>query len=245
MEAPIDMLDFGKLQTVDFIASSVPAGSTILDVGTGDGTIARSLIERGYRVTAIDANDKLIEEAAQNGVLAEQADFLCYEPKTRFDAVLFARSLHHIHPVEKAVAKAADVLTASGLLVVEDFGAEKFDEKTGIWFYGLKSFLVAGGVEQHSRGPKLSDGRIPADMVAHWREHHFGKHSIATGEEVVREIRRRCKIDLEVWVPHLYRYFVDDVTPEQLATLYAWEELECVRGNFKPLGLRVIATPDR
>jgi SAM-dependent methyltransferase len=47
-------------------AAGVAAGTTLLDVGTGPGVVARAAVARGARVTAVDAEPSMAEAAVRN-----------------------------------------------------------------------------------------------------------------------------------------------------------------------------------
>jgi 2-polyprenyl-3-methyl-5-hydroxy-6-metoxy-1,4-benzoquinol methylase len=229
----------GVQDSVSFVQSAVTAGAHVLDVGCGDGLLALALEAAGYRVTAIDASEKAIAEARANGLNAEQAEFLEYSGGP-FDAILFSRSLHHIHPVKNALAKAESLLTASGVIVLEEFGADLMDKKSALWFYGMKSFVDSGDTPIKSRGPHDEHGQIPDNRLEHWHEHHFGKHEISTSEELIQEFSARFPDMQPSRVPFLYRYFLDDVTAEQGQRLLAWETALCAEGIITPIGIRMV-----
>ncbi|MDR1266838.1 MAG: class I SAM-dependent methyltransferase [Holosporales bacterium] len=50
-------------KAIDFIASLVPNGSTILDMGCGPGLYAKRLSEKGFDVTGVDFSENSIEYA--------------------------------------------------------------------------------------------------------------------------------------------------------------------------------------
>ncbi|MBR1498701.1 MAG: peptide chain release factor N(5)-glutamine methyltransferase [Bacteroidaceae bacterium] len=53
-------------QLVALVRQNVPAGSTVLDVGTGSGCIAITLALDGYRVSATDVSDEALRIARRN-----------------------------------------------------------------------------------------------------------------------------------------------------------------------------------
>ena len=78
---------------VERISSLIPAGSTVLDVGTGDGTIAAAIQEAkpGITLSGIDVlvrSGAAIPVAPFDGVKIPYAD-------NSFDVVLFVDVLHH------------------------------------------------------------------------------------------------------------------------------------------------------
>jgi SAM-dependent methyltransferase len=233
------MIHAGAQQTSDFVKQAVPAGARILDVGCGDGMVARALADAGFDVTAIDGNENAIAETRARGINAVHVDFREFSSAEQFDVVLFARSLHHIHPLSDALSKAKSLATTTGIILIDDFGAELFDLRSAAWFYGLKSFLLASGKEPKGRGPKLDGGVVPADGVKHWRDHHFGKHSVSTSEEMLDEISRHFRVDRMERVPYLYRYFLDDVEFEQGVRLLEWERRLIATRMLNPIGIRL------
>jgi SAM-dependent methyltransferase len=49
-------IDIPTRATADFLASHLPGGAELLEVGCGEGDVAAELARRGYRMTAIDAD---------------------------------------------------------------------------------------------------------------------------------------------------------------------------------------------
>jgi SAM-dependent methyltransferase len=107
----------------------------ILEVGCGDGRLAAELAAAGHDVTAIDLAAPPTPPAGARFV---EGDFMTFTDPGRFEAVLFTRSLHHIAPLDDAVARARGLLVAGGLLVVDDFDLEAPDEATAGWFFAMQ-----------------------------------------------------------------------------------------------------------
>ncbi|WP_437061264.1 class I SAM-dependent methyltransferase [Streptomyces sp. enrichment culture] len=77
----------------DVIASAVPAGAHILELGSGVGRMTHPLLERGYRVTAVDESPEMLERVrGARTVLSPIEDLDLGET---FDAVLLASFLVH------------------------------------------------------------------------------------------------------------------------------------------------------
>ena len=115
--------------TRDFISRSLPSGARrILEIGCGSGELAASLLRDGICLIAIDSDADSIAAAHAPGVDARIAAWPDFEDG-QFDALLFTRSLHHIHPLDKAVQRASDSLFIGGRLIVEDFAYETADKK--------------------------------------------------------------------------------------------------------------------
>jgi SAM-dependent methyltransferase len=230
----------GATETMAFAREHLKPGATILDVGCGHGALAKLLVDNGFKVTAIDRNEEAVEKSKAMGVPSVCADFLQYRSASPFDALLFSRSLHHIHPVEAAVEHALTLLKNDGLLLLDDFGAELMDYKSALWFYGLKSLLACGEKNGKSHGPKLEDGQIPADPVQSWREHHFKNHDVAESGVMLTALEKHFELLHRASVPCLYRYFLDDISAQQGEQLLKWETELCKSGAIATIGLRVV-----
>jgi SAM-dependent methyltransferase len=120
--------------TYDFIRRFFPQRcQRILEVGCGTGELAARLSQDGCSVIAIDSDPDSVSAAKRLGVDARVATWPDFGGG-KFDAVVFTRSLHHIHPLDEAVKHAADSLADGGRIIVEDFAYESVDEKTLGWF---------------------------------------------------------------------------------------------------------------
>jgi len=235
------MLHPGAAQTLTFILANVKPPASVLEVGCGDGALAKLLIDAGFSVCAIDKNNEAVGKSRAHGVQAIEIGLLEYAPNTEFDAILFSRSLHHIETPENAVRHACTLLKNDGMLLLEDFCRELMDQESALWFFGLKAVLAANGKPLKGHGPKLEDGQIPANPVDAWNAHHLGKHSLADSNQMRRAIELRCNIVEEQHVPYLYRYFLDDVEPAQGEQILSWEKALCESGVVLPIGLRIVA----
>jgi SAM-dependent methyltransferase len=157
--------------TSDFIKRSLPTGARrILEVGCGSGELAASLLQTGLAVVAIDTDGDSVGAARRLGVDARVATWPDFE-EGQFDAVLFTRSLHHIHPLEKAVQHAADSLVEGGRIIVEDFAYEAADEKTLRWFVNAIDALDTAGVLVKD-DEFLNSVRSKTKTLTAWRENH-------------------------------------------------------------------------
>jgi SAM-dependent methyltransferase len=115
---------FETRYTYDFIKRFLPRECRrILEVGCGTGELAARLSKDAYSVVAIDSDRDSVAAAQRLGVNARVATWPDFD-EGHFDAVLFTRSLHHIHPLDESVRHAADSLVEGGRIIVEDFGYE-------------------------------------------------------------------------------------------------------------------------
>ncbi|MDO4192700.1 MAG: class I SAM-dependent methyltransferase [Erysipelotrichaceae bacterium] len=94
---------------------------TILDVGCGDGSLALFLDDGVKKIVGIDTDSYSIGKALleKNG---ENLTFTCcsfenYIPDMKFDAIVFAASIHHMD-MTQALKKARSLLSSSGKILI-------------------------------------------------------------------------------------------------------------------------------
>ncbi len=105
-----------------------PAEGEILDVGTGEGRLARALAERGYRVLAVDVDEESITRARAQEVppsgrirfqVADVRDLA--RSGARFPAVCSSYVLHECDEPEEVLAAMSECLEEGGVLAAVDF----------------------------------------------------------------------------------------------------------------------------
>lgn len=98
-----------------------PPGKATLEIGCGEGRVARDLRARGHRVVAVDASPTLVEAAAAldagSEYLVGNAEALPFED-SQFDLVVSYNTLMDVDNMPRAVAEAARVMTPHGRLAV-------------------------------------------------------------------------------------------------------------------------------
>lgn len=109
----------GAKEVNDFI-TLLPPGSTILDLGCGNGIpITRILFENGFKVFAIDSSSKMVDQFRINFPqiptqceYLEDSDFF----NEQFDAVISYGVIFHLSATdqEKVIDKVAESLKAGG-----------------------------------------------------------------------------------------------------------------------------------
>jgi SAM-dependent methyltransferase len=127
-----------------------PPPARLLEVGCGDGRLARSLAAAGYDVLAIDP-------VAPTGEIFERTTIEKLEDRGSFDAVVASRSLHHVHDLDGVLAKIAGL---APVLVLDEFVWDRLDEPTARWYE-----------EQRRPGD--------APPVGEWRARHSHLHGFA------------------------------------------------------------------
>jgi hypothetical protein len=189
------------------LAHLPPSPARVLEVGCGDeGGLVEDLAERGYHVVGVDPRapdgDRYLQSAFQ-----EVADLLAAE---QWDAVIAARVLHHVEPLDEGVALLARL---APLLLVDEFAPD----------------LIVGDVQSwyEERRPAAGDVQAPAS-IDEWRRRHPGLH----GHGVVLGALRRHYDERDlVWVPYLHRWL-------RSSEVEVEERLAIATGAMSPVGWR-------
>ncbi|MFI0938256.1 class I SAM-dependent methyltransferase [Streptomyces sp. NPDC021020] len=157
------------------ILRAVPEGcGDALDVGCGDGLLARKLAGRARRVTGIDTSRDMIARAreAASGdprLTFVEADFLTAElPHEAYDFVCSVTAIHHMD-FEPALVRMREVLRPGGTLVVVGLARE---ESVTEWAALIAAAPIvritkvlrrAGGPQgMPVAGPRMSYGEVRA-----------------------------------------------------------------------------------
>ena len=227
-------IDLATQQSIEFIESHVTLKDlSVLEVGAGNGDLAVAMMQRGAHVRAVDLFEDAVAAAKARGVDIKLADFLEYEDDP-FDMIIFTRSLHHIHPVEKAVSNAARLLKPSGTLLIEELGPELMDESTVKWLDGQLNAItltedsgLARNSNEHSRhagehgAHNDQQSKHAGEQVRHsdyisktasfeqWRKHHFDHHKISDSKTVCEALAKEFLLEPTQIVRVLYRYAIE------------------------------------
>ena len=103
----------------DLVASVVPPGSTVLELGSGAGRVTNELVERGFVVTAVDDSPQMLEHVRASETVCAKIESLDLE--RRFDCVLLGS--HFVNDPGRAPLLAACVrhVDESGVVLVEAY----------------------------------------------------------------------------------------------------------------------------
>lgn len=93
-------------------------GKNILDVGCASGRLSKSLIDRGYNVTAIDTDYKAVEISKKKGINSFVADISEWQTDQKFDCIILGDVLEHIQDDKEAIRKIYNMLNPNGCIVV-------------------------------------------------------------------------------------------------------------------------------
>ncbi|MEW6210773.1 MAG: class I SAM-dependent methyltransferase [Acidobacteriota bacterium] len=235
-------LETGAKETLDFLLVHLPRRAVrLLEVGCGRGHLTRMIADHGVNVRGLDISEEAIEETRSRGLDAVCSDFLQFEDAP-YDVVFFSRSLHHIHPVAKALERADALLKADGLLIVEDFGVELADARSAAWLYGAESLLQKAGLLIC----ETDECRADDDHLARWKTYHSRHHSLADSTTMREKLRERFAAKPEERAPYLYRYLLDSIEPAERGLAAArhlidWERSLIAASALPAIGVRWVA----
>ena len=146
-----------------FFASEL-CGKTVLDVGAATGNLTAYLLSQDYEVTAIDLSERLIAEAAKNGIVVQPLNMLNIDQLAVFNNIVcIGNTLPHLDSkvsVQLFLQKAYRQLTQGGKLVLQLVNFEKyFAQQQGDYLGSLP--LIANDKVKFERFYYLnSEGKI-------------------------------------------------------------------------------------
>jgi SAM-dependent methyltransferase len=194
-----------------FVRANLPAPPLrLLEIGAGDGVLARSLAEAGYEVLAIDPEPA---GADVRPVALHELD----EPSAPFDAAVAITSLHHVEPLEDSLRRLAQLLEPDGVLVVDEFDVAAFDERAAAWWLRQRHAL---GAAEHASAEELVG------------EHRAHLHPL---ERIVAALEPHFHVGTPLYGPYLYRWDLDEALRGQEEDAIARAEIPAVGARLLAL----------
>jgi SAM-dependent methyltransferase len=142
----------------EIVASVLPAGASLLELGCGTGRITRQLVRLGYRVTAVDESAEMLAHVRDAETIRAQIEGL--DLGRRFDAVLLASNLITAEPEQRRAfldtcRRHADVAVCEGLPLgwsPEDGDTVLGEVVSRLHVESVEDGLVRGEMEYESEG---------------------------------------------------------------------------------------------
>ena len=218
-----------------FVRSALLAEArSLLEIGCGDGELAERLMADGFEIVAVDADPACVEAAKARGLDARLAEWPA-ELDRQFDAILFTRSLHHIHALDEGVAAAARALRPGGRVIVEDFRAEGGSAHGADWYRAMVRELASGGMLTDDADVDTLLGKLPPAS-------HDG-HELHSSRTIAAALDRLFEVSA-AGAAYYFRYLEPCLRDEGAARWLLDIELEQIGANaIDPLGQRFIASP--
>jgi SAM-dependent methyltransferase len=179
-----------------------PPRARVLEVGCGDGELARALDAAGYEVLAIDP-------AAPAGKIFERTTIEELADRGRFDAVVASRSLHHVDDLDVALARIARIAPR---FVLDEFAWDRLDEATARWYDAQRA---------------RSDD--PPPPSSEWRARHEGLWGF---EALRAALARHFVERTFSLVPYLHRYLHLPELEAREAELIAAGEIQALAFRY-------------
>jgi SAM-dependent methyltransferase len=188
-------------------ASLPPPPSRVLEIGAGDGELARALRDDKYEVLAIDPDPS--GENVQPLALIELEDSIA-----PFDAALAVTSLHHVEPLEPSIERLAELLEPGAVLVVDEFDVGTFDEPAAEWWL------------RQRRALGCSPEKSAAELVS---EHRAHLHPL---QRIVAALAPQFEVEAPVYGPYLYRWNLAESLRDEEVAAIAGGEIPAVGARF-------------
>jgi SAM-dependent methyltransferase len=142
----------------EIVASVLPAGASVLELGCGTGRITRQLVRLGYRVIAVDESAEMLAHVRDAETAQAQIEGL--DLGRRFDAVLLASNLVTAEPAQRRAfletcRRHADVVVCEGLPLAwspEDGETVLGEVVSRLRVESVEDGLVRGDMEYESDG---------------------------------------------------------------------------------------------
>ncbi|MEV0265403.1 methyltransferase domain-containing protein [Streptomyces sp. NPDC050617] len=119
------------------IARVVPPGASILELGAGAGRVTHALLERGYRIVAVDESEEMLSRV--KGARTVHSSIEALDLGERFDAVLLAS--HLLNTVDPS---SRDAMVRSCRRHVADSGRVLVERQGDDWFESRMAMTSAG-----------------------------------------------------------------------------------------------------
>ena len=220
--------------TYVFVRAALPPDArSILEIGCGDGELAERLAADGFEVVAVDADEACVAATRARRLDARLAEWPADLGRT-FDAILFTRSLHHVHDLAGGVAAAARALNPGGRVIVEDFRAEGGSGRSSDWYEAMVRELLAGGA--------LADGADAEELLGKLPPARHDGHALHSSTAIQAALKGEFAIAASD-AAYYFRYLEPHLREPGAAQWLLGIELEQIeKGDIDALGKRFVAS---
>jgi SAM-dependent methyltransferase len=167
------IVDDPRREWEDELASRLPDGACVLELGCGGGSPETKRLSERFRLTGVDISPRQIERAR---AVIPEAEFVCADftglelPKSSFDAVAAFYVFNHVprELLAPLLGRIRDWLVPGGWLLAA-FGASDNEGWTGDWL-GAPTFFASFPPEVNSRLVGEAGFAIARDEVVEFVE---------------------------------------------------------------------------
>lgn len=115
----------------------LPPGSTVLEFGPGPGNTTLQFLQSGYRVTAVEIDEKFVEVIrhrcdGKGELTVVHSDMLSFRSADKFDAVVFFECFHHCADHVQLLRNVRGLLEPGGQLVLASEPIADFPDPWGV-----------------------------------------------------------------------------------------------------------------
>jgi SAM-dependent methyltransferase len=226
----LPMIELSALDIYQFVKSILPhPAQTIVEVGCGNGYLCLELARDGHEVLGIDVSPDIIQVAERSSAAHPHPPgfgslrYLCADvntwqaPESRFDCVIFNRSLHHLPALQHTMEKVQHLLKQGGRIICQDYAFDRFDERTAGFLYQMQRVLFLSG-RYDSDPSTLPDESSSIEALRTAWLTRATEHRLNRFEEMMSALHGMFHEHLFAWVPYLFVYIgngIRQTIPEQ------------------------------
>jgi SAM-dependent methyltransferase len=199
-----------------------PAPASVLELGCGPaGGFAPALVGDGYDAVGVDPQ-------APDAPGFHRIAFERHEPPHLVAAVVASNSLHHVGDLAEVAGRIRDVLRPDGILVVMEWGWERFDAATARWCFDRLADAGDHGWLRRRHDDWAESGRPWDDYFPAWA----ASHGLHAGRDVVAALDARFHRRLYAEGPYFF--------PDLAGVTSADEQAAIDAGQIRAAGIRYV-----
>jgi SAM-dependent methyltransferase len=253
----VAMMEVSALDTFYFVKAMLPGPKLrIAEIGCGTGYLSLELAREGHEVIGIDASAEALQIAERTraahpdpagfGRLTYRCqDLFSWQAEAAsFDAVVLNRVLHHLQPLQPALAKIKQVLIPGGWLICQDYAYDRLSESTASWLSATERLLWLSGLADEDPTTAESDAQAVEALRTAWfqRAEH---HQLNRADEMLPLLQTLFQQQMFAWVPYLFISIGNSLrhaTPEQRRALLTFlknrKQYVIDQGQIQAVGFR-------